>query len=254
MINDLIIILFFVIISSFLGLIGGIILLKSKKIAYKLSYIFVAFAIGALLSTAFLDLLPEALEKGNNIENVFISALIGILIFFLIEKFVIWHHHHTYGEKEKHSYNSLVIIGDTIHNFIDGVILTAAFIVSPFIGITAFIAIVMHEIPQEISDFGILLHGKMKRKKILIISILSSLASVVGVFISYYFITSIVGIISPIIGFSAGVFIYIAASDLIPETKKIISNKKSLIQILLIILGILLIWYTGQISHQFIHL
>lgn len=246
---ELLSILFFVLVSSILGLSGGFLFLKNLRLAHKISFGLVAFAVGALLATAFLDLLPESLE-GGNVELAFVGALVGILLFFFIEKFFIWHHHHTYGEFEQHSYNMLVLIGDTIHNFIDGVIIAAAFIVSPAIGIPAFLAVILHEIPQEISDFGILLRGGMVRSKIIIFNVISALFSLLGAVIAYFFLTSIEGITMPLVAFAAGAFIYIAASDLIPETKRTVSMRKSLLQIALVIAGIFVIWYTGSLAHS----
>lgn len=243
-------IVLFVLGSSLLGLTGGLLLLKNLRLAHKLSFGLVAFAVGALLATAFLDLLPESLESGN-IELAFVGTLVGILVFFFVEKFLIWHHHHTYGEFEHHSYNALVLVGDTIHNFIDGIIIAAAFVVSPGIGITAFLAVIFHEIPQEISDFGILLRGGMRRSRIIAFNVLSALVSLVGATIAYFFLTSIEGVTLPLLAFAAGAFIYIAASDLIPETKRTTSIGKSLLQIALVIAGIFVIWYTGTIAHQF---
>lgn len=243
-------IVLFVLGSSLLGLTGGLLLLKNLRLAHKLSFGLVAFAVGALLATAFLDLLPESLESGN-IELAFVGTLVGILVFFFVEKFLIWHHHHTYGEFEHHSYNALVLVGDTIHNFIDGIIIAAAFVVSPGIGITAFLAVIFHEIPQEISDFGILLRGGMRRSRIIAFNVLSALVSLVGAAIAYFFLTSIEGVTLPLLAFAAGAFIYIAASDLIPETKRTTSIGKSLLQIALVIAGIFVIWYTGTIAHQF---
>lgn len=241
----------FVVASSLMGLTGGLLLLKNLKLAHRLSFVMVAFAVGALLASAFLDLLPESLEMVDA-ELAFIGTLSGMLVFFLIEKFLIWHHHHTYGEKEAHSYSTLVMIGDSIHNFIDGVIVATAFVVSPQIGIPAFVAIIMHEIPQEIGDFSLLLKSGMKRRKIIYFNVASALCSVLGAVLAYFFLTQIEGLIGPMLAFAAGAFIYIAASDLIPETKHTTSTKKSVVQILIVLLGIAIIWYTGNVAHAFL--
>ena len=247
---DLVQILLFVLVSSLLGLTGGLVFLKNMKLAHRLSFGVVAFAIGAMLASGLLDFLPEALEK-TTVESVVFGTLAGILLFFFIEKFFIWHHHHTYGETEKHSYNSLIIIGDTIHNFVDGVILAAAFMISPNIGIPAFLAIIFHEIPQEISDFGLLLAGGMRRGRIILVNIVSALFAVVGAVVAFVFISSVEGMTAPLLAFAAGAFIYIALSDLIPETKRTVGLGKSALQILLVIAGILVIWYTGSVAHEF---
>ncbi|MBI4894233.1 MAG: ZIP family metal transporter [Candidatus Aenigmarchaeota archaeon] len=244
-------ILVFVIVSSLIGLTGGLLLLRSSKLAHRLSFGIVAFAIGALLASAFLDFLPEALETGDT-EVVFVGVLAGMLVFFFIEKFLIWHHHHTYGEKEHHHpFNALVLIGDSIHNFIDGVIIAAAFVVSPQIGVPAFIAIIMHEIPQEISDFGLLIRGGMKKSRVVLFNVTSAMFSVVGAVIAYFFLTQVEGLVSPMLAFAAGAFIYIAASDLIPETKRTVVMSRSALQIALVIVGIAVIWYTGHVAHGF---
>jgi zinc and cadmium transporter len=245
--TDIFQIIFFVAVSGLVGLSGGLLFLKNLKFAHKISFFMVAFAVGALLAAAFLDLLPEALKSGET-EAVFVGVLSGILVFFFIEKFLIWHHHHTYGEKEQHPVNTLVMIGDTIHNFIDGVILTAAFLVSPQIGIPAFIAVLMHEIPQEMSDFSIMLNGGMKRSKIILFNVVSALFSVVGAVVAYFFLSAYQGMAMILIAFAAGGFIYIALSDLIPETKHTKSFKKSAIQIAMVVAGMLVIWYTGALS------
>jgi len=249
---ELLEILVFVALSSILGLAGGVLLLKSSRLAHRLSFGIVAFAIGALLASAFLDFLPEALETGDS-EVVFVGVLAGILSFFFIEKFLLWHHHHTYGEREHHHpINSMVLIGDSIHNFIDGVILAVAFVASPFIGIPAFIAVIMHEIPQEISDFGLLIRGGMKKSRVVIFNVVSAAFSVLGAVLAYFFITQFEGMISPMLAFAAGAFIYIAASDLIPETKGTTAMKRSLLQVALVVLGIAVVWLTGSFAHGFV--
>lgn len=239
--------------SSLLGLTGGLLLLRDMRIAHRLSFGLVAFAVGALLAAAFTDFLPEALENGDP-EIIFAGVLAGILVFFFVEKFLIWHHHHTYGETERHSYNFLILFGDTLHNFIDGVILAAAFVVSPQIGIPAFIAIILHEIPQETGDFGVLLRGGMRRSRIIAFNVISALFSLAGAALAYFFVTAVEGVTMPLLAFAAGAFIYIAASDLIPETKRTTSMSKSLLQIALVLAGILVIWYTGVLSHGFLEL
>lgn len=237
-------ILIYVLLVSVLGLSGGILLLYKMKLAYRLSAYLVGFAAGVLLGAAFLDILPEVIELGVR-EEIFLYTLTGILSFFFMEKFLIWHHHHTHSEKEIHSFNYLIIFGDTLHNFVDGMILAAAFLVSFPLGFVTFLAILFHEIPQEIGDFGILLYGKMKRVKILVYNILSALVAVSGAIVTYFFVHSVEFLTTPLLAFAAGCFIYIATSDLIPETKKEFKLKKSILQITMLLIGIFVIWLVG---------
>jgi zinc and cadmium transporter len=239
-------ILIYVLFSSILGLSGGILLLYKRKFTYKISFYLVCFAAGTLLGAAFLDILPEALTIGNK-ETIFIYTLIGILSFFFIEKFLIWHHHHTYGAKEIHSLNYMIIFGDTLHNFIDGMIQAATFLVSLPLGIVTFLAVLFHEIPQEIGDFSLLLYGKMEKIKIILYNVLSALVALLGAVVAYFFVNSVQSLTTPLLAFAAGGFIYIAASDLIPETKKESRLKRSILQIILLVIGILAIWLTGKI-------
>ncbi len=237
-------ILFYVVLSSLLGLSGGLILLAHRRLAQELTRYFVGFAAGALLATSFLDLLPEALSLGKN-EFVLGYTLAGILAFFFIEESLIWHHHHTQEKEEVHSYTYLIIFGDTIHNLIDGIIIATTFAISPALGIPTFISIVLHEVPQEISDFSILLHGKMQTSRIIFFNILSAFASVLGAVIAFYFLFEIEAFAPALIAFAAGAFIYIALSDLIPETRKEKDIRRSLFQVGLLILGILVIFGAG---------
>ena len=239
-------ILFYVVLSSFLGMSGGLILLANSRLANKLTKYFVGFAAGALLATSFLDLLPEALELAKN-EFVLSYTLVGILSFFFIEESLIWHHHHTHEKEEVHSYTPLIIIGDTIHNLIDGIIIATTFAISPALGIPTFLSIVFHEVPQEIGDFGLLLHSKMRRRKIIFFNFLSASASVLGAVITYFFLFQLESFGPSLIAFAAGTFIYIALSDLIPETRKEKDIRKSLKQVVLLIFGILVMFAVGFI-------
>lgn len=239
-------ILFYVVLSSFLGMSGGLLLLANKRLANELTRYFVGFAAGALLATSFLDLLPEALELGQN-EFVLGYTLLGILSFFFIEESLIWHHHHTQEKEEVHSYTPLIIVGDTIHNFIDGIIIATTFAISPALGIPTFLSIVFHEVPQEIGDFGLLLHSKMRIGKIVFFNFLSASASILGAVITYFFLFQLEAFGPSLIAFAAGAFIYIALSDLIPETRKEKDLRKSLKQVVLLIFGILVMFGVGFI-------
>ena len=215
-------IILFTLIGSVFSLIGGIILLYREKIALKFSHFLAAFAAGTLLGTVFFDLLPESLEEkehsGSDI-NIFFWVLFGILGFFLLERFIHWfhHHQHEYEDEPVKPTVPLIIIGDSVHNFIDGVVIAATFLVSIPLGIVTTLAVAAHEIPQEIGDFGILLHKGLKRKKVLLVNILSALAAVIGALITFWIGEQIETSIPMLLAITAGFFIYIAASDLIPE-------------------------------------
>lgn len=153
----LVYILLFTFLGSIVSLIGGIVLLAKEKLAIRISHFLSSFAAGALLATAFFDLLPEALEDAGEI-NIFLWTLIGMLTFFLLERSIHWFHHHDIHPEEKAKpVNILIILGDAVHNFIDGMVIAATFLVDIRLGIITALAVGAHEIPQEIGDFGILL-------------------------------------------------------------------------------------------------
>lgn len=214
-------IIFFTLIGSVFSLIGGVILLFKEKIALKYSHFLAAFAAGTLLGTVFFDLLPEAVGESKRLGdiNIFIWVLFGILGFFLLERFIHWfhHHQHEYEDEVVKPTVPLIIIGDSVHNFIDGVVIAATFLVSIPLGIVTTLAVAAHEIPQEIGDFGILLHKGLGRKKVLLVNVLSALIAMLGALITFWIGESIEPSLPILLAVTAGFFIYIAASDLIPE-------------------------------------
>lgn len=240
-------ILIAVLIVSLISILGIFIFLK-QKILNKILFFMVSFAAGALLGAAFLDLLPEALESRFN-ENTPILILVGILSFFVLEKFLHWHHHHT-GKKEVHAFTYLNIIGDGIHNFLDGVIIAISFLNNTSLGIVATIAIIAHEIPQEISDFAVLLYGGFSKTKALVYNFLTALTALIGALLAYFYSTLIQNSSAYLTAFAVGGFIYIASTDLIPEIHKEKDLKKSFLQFALLVLGILLIWIIGNVFNE----
>lgn len=240
----------YILLSTLLGsigaLIGGFILLSRKKLALKVSHFLASFAAGTLLGTAFLDLLPEASHEAEESEiNIFLWTLIGVVIFFLLERFIHWFHHH----KEAHEHNKetkstllLIIIGDTVHNFLDGVVIAATFLVNIPLGIVTTWAVFAHEIPQEIGDFGLMLHKGLSRKMIILVNILSAAVAFTGAIITYLLGNILEAYIPIFLAVTAGFFIYIAASDLIPEIHYEKSKKIAVIKSLLLLLGVILTW------------
>lgn len=223
----------------------GIFIFSNKKIIDRALFFLVSFAAGTMLGAAFLDLLPDALEQGFR-ESIPILILTGVLSFFALEKFLHWHHHHTGREHEEiHAFTYLNLVGDGIHNFVDGVIIAISFMSSTELGIAATIAIIAHEIPQEIGDFGVLIYGGFSKLKAIAFNFLSALTSFVGA-LSAYFYSSYLGNSSVyILSFAIGGFVYIAGTDLIPEIQKETNLRKSFLQLALMLTGILLIWAVG---------
>jgi len=239
-------ILLFTFIGSIGALIGGLILLSKEKLTLKISHFLASFAAGTLLGTAFFDLLPEATHEAEKTGiDIFLWTLIGITIFFLIERFIHWFHHHEDfhdNKEEKKSTVPLIIIGDTVHNFIDGVVIAATFMVSIPLGIATTFAVAAHEIPQEIGDFGLMLHKGLKKKKIILINILSAAAAFAGAILTYLLGDVLEKYIAIFLSLTAGFFIYIASSDLIPEIHHEKRKGFALVETTLLILGMAIIW------------
>ena len=246
-------IIFYILLSalfiSLLSFVGVLVLFFKEKFLNKALLLLVAFSAGALLGGAFLHLLPEAIETAGEggIFKIFIFVLIGFCLFYVLEDFISWHHHHSIShskenccDKKIKPFSYLILISDGLHNFVDGLVIATAFLVSSPAGISTVIAVALHEIPQELGDFGVLVYGGMKKSKALFFNFLSALMAVAGGLVGY-FISGFLG--EKIVYFlplAAGHFIYIASSDLIPEVKKHFSPIKSLGYFVVFILGILL--------------
>lgn len=236
-----------------ISLLGGALLIANRAIAAKLVYISAPFAAGALLGAAFFDLLPEAVEI-NAEGAAFRWAVAGILLFFLLEHYLHWfHHHHEHDRKSKRPKASLIIIGDTIHNAIDGIVIGAAFAISLPVGIVTTIAVAAHEIPQEIGDFGILLKSGMRRMRVLIFNFISALITVVAALYTFHLGSNEGLPLGAILGLSAGLFIYIAASDLIPIIHEEAKGKFGKFSALFLILGVLIVGIVTTVAHDKIH-
>ena len=236
--------LFLIIIFTFLvslaSFVGVFTLSLKEKILEKVLFYLIALSVGGLMGGAFLHLLPEAAEKFDN-GNVFLYVLAGFFLFLIIEKIIHWRHCHIEHCKI-HTFAYMNLIGDGIHNFIDGLIMAAGFITSPGLGVASTLAIFLHEIPQEIGDFGVLVYGGFSRKKALFLNFLTALTAILGGVLGFY-LFSFIDIASKfLLAFAAGGFLYIAASDLIPEIRKEIDIKKSFLNFGIIFLGILLMY------------
>ncbi len=201
----------------------------------------VSFAAGTLLGDVFLHLLPELIETKGFGMTLGINIILGILIFFALEKFVHWRHCHLSGTNDHtHSLATMNLVGDAVHNFIDGVLIAGSFLLSIPVGIATTVAVIFHEIPQEMGDFGVLLHSGMKVKKALFFNFLSALSAFLGVLLVLGIGIDAETIVEFIIPITIGGFIYIANSDLIPELHKDVKVKNSILQLLSFIIGVAL--------------
>ena len=229
-----------VIIVSLISLIGIITLFTTgKKLCHLVSFL-VGLATGALFGGAFLHMIPEVFKEISNETIASISILLGIAIFFILEKFLHWHHEHHHHNKEDHikPFGYLNLVSDGVHNLIDGIIIAAAYMINIEVGISTTVAVILHEIPQEIGDFGLLIHAGFSKSKALLLNLLSASLSLVGVIIVLIVGNSITSITAYILAIAAGGFIYIAGSDLVPELHKTNDFKSSMKQFLSIGLGI----------------
>ena len=225
---------------SCISFVGAFLLFHDKSVLEKMSKYFVSFAAGILLATAFLDIFPEALVEANG-SDIFTPALFGITLFFFLEKFIVWFHHHD-STHDIHPTAFLILVGDSIHNFFDGLTIAAAFVTSQSLGIASTIAIASHEIPHEIANLSILIHGGMDKKKALLFNFLSAFTAVIGAVTGLYFFNSFKTVIPLALSFSAGIFIYIACSDLIPDLHHNFKKDKRWEQSVPFVLGIFLIY------------
>lgn len=243
--NILAYILVFTLIGSVVSLIGGILLLLKEKFALKISHFLTAFAAGALLSTAFFDLLPESFEHMEELGmeiNILFWTLIGILSFFILERFI-HHHSHGSGSEEKKAIIPLVIFGDTMHNFTDGVAIAATFLVSIPLGIVTSLAVAAHEIPQEIGDFGLMLNRGMARRKVLLVNFYSSLAAMAGAILTYIYKDKIEGLLPLVLAITSGFFIYIALANLIPEIHNREDQKVAFWETVMLLIGVFVVYF-----------
>lgn len=241
---------------SLLSFIGVLTLALSKQGLERILLILVSLSAGGLLGGAFLHLIPEALEKlsddsqGSTSIIVFIFVLFGFCLFLIIEQFLHWHHDH-HGEqccqeerhlKSKKALSTLILVGDGVHNLLDGLVIAAAFVVSPATGIVTTLAVALHELPQEIGDFGVLIFSGMKRSRALLYNFLSGLMAVLGGVLGYLFAGQSESVAVYLLPIAAGGFIYLAASDLIPEIKHGENSKRMIAHVFVLILGIILMY------------
>ncbi len=219
----------------------------------------VSFATGTLLGAAFLGLLPHALDLAadSDVHTVPLAVLLGLLGFFLLEKLVIWRHchedhcavHGSEPDNHKRSTGAMILIGDGLHNFLDGILIAGAFLTDIHLGIVTSLAVAAHEIPQEVGDFAVLLHSGYTRGKAFFYNVLSSLTTVVGGVLAWYALQDLQAALPFVLAVAASSFIYIAVADLIPTLHQRTQGRATIQQVTLIAIGVLLIYTTHSTLH-----
>ena len=227
------------VIIAMLSLIGVITFFLKDRILKKILLFFVSFSAGALLGGAFFHLLPESLEEFGNPITIFTYTIIGFSMFFVLERILRWHHCHDVDCDTHGHLGYLNLFGDGVHNLIDGMIIFSSFSVSTPLGIAVAISIVLHEIPQEIGDFGVLLYAGFSKRKALLYNLITASTVIVGVILGSLLLSRVEGLNNFLLPFAAGGFIYISASVLIPEIHKERSLKKSVISFLIFVIAII---------------
>ena len=240
--------------GSLLSLMLAYLFSKLKMVNY--ADYFVSFAVGTLLGAAFLEIIPHAYELSKDLHQISLIVLIGILVFFILEKLLVWRHCHG-SHCENHSpvvnhdvkKGSILIIGDCFHNFIDGILIASAFIVDINLGLITALAIIVHEIPQEISNFSILINSGYSLSRTLLMNIVTGCAMILGAILAYFVLNDLEFLIPIILSFAASSMIYVAISDLIPSLHKKVEIKQTFQQTFSIFLGVLIIYFLHSLIH-----
>lgn len=221
--------------------------------------VLISYAVGALLGAAFLDVLPHAFGMSDSLETTAATILVGLLVFFVLEKLVLWRHCHEEQceahdpQEPQHDHGrsgAMIMIGDTFHNFVDGILIAAAFLADVQVGIVTAIAIIAHEVPQEVGDFLILLHSGYSKARAMLFNMLSSAAMIVGGILGYAALAAMEHWVPPLLGLAAASMIYVAVADLIPGLHRRPELQATAQQVALIALGVGTIWLVGEIVHS----
>ncbi len=233
---------------------GAVSMLLAATVAYSLlsGWVprLVSYSVGVLLGVTFLDLLPEAFEKSEDVETLFGVVLAGLLAFFLLEKAALWRHGHEHGDHEtRQPSGMLILVGDAFHNFVDGVLIAAAFLTDARLGVTTTLAVMVHEIPQEIGDFMVLLKAGYSRRRALWLNLAASLTSVAGGIVGYFALEGARAMVQYALLIAASCFIYIAVADLIPDIHRRNSPREIGWQIGLMAVGIATIAAAESLLH-----
>jgi zinc and cadmium transporter len=251
-----------ILVASFLG--GMLSVCAAGIVAFRARAhwvpVLVSYAIGALLGAAFLEIIPEAFDTAKNAQSMAATLLLGILLFFVLEKLVLWRHCHVeeceahapdHGHDNSHAHNHdhgrsglMITVGDTFHNFVDGILIAAAFLADFNLGVVTALAIIAHEIPQEVGDFLILLHSGYSKRQAILLNLLSSVATLLGGVLAYYALGTMQDVVPYVLGLAASSMIYVAVADLIPGLHKRPQLRDTAQQVVLITLGVGSIWLT----------
>ena len=230
-----------VFVVSLMGFAGAVTLPFNEKAMKKLVFLLVSFSAGALLGDAFIHLLPEATEKAGFTLGISLSLLSGIVLFFVLEKLIFWRHCHVaISPEHPHPFAWMNLIGDGLHNSIDGMVIAASFIAGPYVGLATTLAVILHEIPQEIGNYAVCVHGGFGRVNALFLNFGVQLTSFLGALVILVLNFQVADLTAYLLPFTAGGFIYIAGTDLIPELKKETALKDTLVQLLSILAGLAL--------------
>jgi zinc and cadmium transporter len=235
--------LFYILTSTFLisllAFVGALALFLREKLLDKILLVLVAFSAGALFGGAFLHLIPEAAEKGLDSIVLALWLILGFCLFFILEQFIRWHHCSGGKCSEKPTpFSFLILVSDAVHNFIDGLVIAGSFAVALPVGMVTVLAVALHEIPQEMGDFGVLVYGGFKKGKALVLNFLSAVTVIIGGVVGFLLSEKIGESIVFLLPFAAGNFLYISASDLIPEIKHKENTKKSIVHFFVFLTGI----------------
>lgn len=241
-------IFFWIVVSTFLisliAFVGALTLLLKERVLNKILLLLVAFSAGVLIGGAFFNLIPEAVikigvEEERSILKISFYLILGFCTFFILEQFLKWHHHHQIHHPEIKSFSYLILVSDAIHNFIDGLMVAASFLAGYPVGLATVFSIALHEIPQEISEFGVLVYGGIKKIRALFLNFLSASTIILGGLFGFFLSEKIGEKILFLLPFAAGSFIYISASDLIPQIKESREFFKSTIYFLVFLTGVI---------------
>jgi len=227
-----------VVIVSLLSLMGVFTLILQGDRLQRITLFLVSFAVGGLLGDAVIHLIPESFAPPNTKLSASLYILAGILGFFVLEKYIIWRHFHVHAEDRKvKAVVPMILFGDAVHNFIDGAVIGASYLVSIPLGVTTTLAVVLHELPHEIGDFGVLVHGGLSVKRALLLNFLTALTAIVGTVASLMVGPYLQGYAVAVVPITAGGFLYIAGSDLVPELQEEVRISRSLLQLFCVLCG-----------------
>lgn len=245
--------LLYSLIGGLFSLAGGVFLLAiGTKIRQALTTSLLSFAAGAFIATSFTDLLPEAVEQSKEAHPVFLAAMAGLVAFFILERLLMrygFHGNHHEHADHTESLPTLLILGDTLHNFLDGVVIAVAYVANPALGLTTTLAVAAHELPQEIGDFSVLLNHGWSRGKVLLVNVLQSLATVPGAILGFVAGTALSPQLPSFLGAAGGIFLYLGASDLIPELHHRAGHKHILRVVVPLLAGIAAVTLLVRLTH-----